>query len=420
MSERVRMTLFSETTGKIITIFGFACIIASIFLFLIFGSWKKSTILDEEIIGQFGDFIGGSVGTLFSLTGVILFYVALKEQRRDININQENLGLQTQALHRQIDEFKAQKEELEATRKIFEEQTNLIREQIKLSVSQNEEVREQSTIAQLNYFNSNFYAYLTLLNNSRESLENDNIIQKIIEELIISTTKEDPINLTLEKLKCKFLELFELNREKLSIYFRTLYRVMLLVENSGIDINKKKEYFKLLRSQISEKELVMLYYNYLSNLGIKVRSIVVKYHFLKHLRSVKKIEFFHALNKLNINEINNFLEYLSSSLYKFINRLSDLEEEDKYFSEKSSFFGMEFLIKIFYDERVVIALSFDEIEFNKANILNHSEMQRLVNLEIYSTLFISIFRSIVGNEIANSLSFEEGKLEFRSEINYSF
>ncbi|MCW7494646.1 hypothetical protein, partial [Leptospira soteropolitanensis] len=112
--------------------------------------------------------------------------------------------------------------------------------------------------------------------------------------------------------------------------------------------------------------------------------------------------------------------YLSSSLYKFINRLSDLEEEDKYFSEKSFLFGMEFLIKIFYDDKVVIALSFDEIEFNKANILNHSEMQKLVNLEIYSTLFVSIFRSIIGNEIVNSLSSDEGKLEFRFEINYSF
>jgi uncharacterized membrane protein len=123
---------FSEASGKLLSILGIIFIVLSFVTFLIFGNWEFSNSLNEEKVGQFGDFIGGVVGSLFSLAGVILFYVALKEQRRDININQENLRLQTEALNQQVDEFKEQKIELEETRKIYEEQTGLIREQTNL------------------------------------------------------------------------------------------------------------------------------------------------------------------------------------------------------------------------------------------------------------------------------------------------
>ena len=91
---------FSEKTGKIFAIGGIAFIIMAAIIFILLGNWNFSQTLDEEKIAQFGDFIGGIIGSLFSLAGVILFYVALKEQRKDININQENLKLQNNALKR--------------------------------------------------------------------------------------------------------------------------------------------------------------------------------------------------------------------------------------------------------------------------------------------------------------------------------
>ncbi len=73
-------------------------------------------------IAQYGDFIGGVVGSIFSLAGVILFYVALREQREDFKTN-------TQVLTLQKEELKLQREELEATRKVFEKQSKTMDDQ---------------------------------------------------------------------------------------------------------------------------------------------------------------------------------------------------------------------------------------------------------------------------------------------------
>lgn len=78
--------------------------------------------IKADKVGQFGDFVGGVVGTLFSLTGVILFYVALKEQRKDFKTNAEILRLQKK-------ELQLQRKELIETRKVFEKQSLLMQEQ---------------------------------------------------------------------------------------------------------------------------------------------------------------------------------------------------------------------------------------------------------------------------------------------------
>lgn len=71
--------------------------------------------LDEEKIAQFGDFIGGVVGTLLAFSASLLYYVALKEQQKDIKINQNSLD-------KQIEEFGRQVEELELSRKVYTDQ----------------------------------------------------------------------------------------------------------------------------------------------------------------------------------------------------------------------------------------------------------------------------------------------------------
>lgn len=45
--------------------------------------WEKY-VLDTEVVGHFGDFIGGAIGTLVS---IVLLYHTLKLQRRDSEKN---------------------------------------------------------------------------------------------------------------------------------------------------------------------------------------------------------------------------------------------------------------------------------------------------------------------------------------------
>jgi uncharacterized membrane protein len=132
---------FSEKTGFILVVIGLIVIVVVLLFFLVFKSWHYSTTIDEEKFGQFGDFIGGVVGTLFALVAVILYYVALTEQRKDIEISQGTLNYQVEALKQQITEFQEQRKEMELTRKSYEEQTKTLR---------------------IQQFESNFYSFFDL------------------------------------------------------------------------------------------------------------------------------------------------------------------------------------------------------------------------------------------------------------------
>lgn len=74
--------IFSEKLSAVIAITSLICLLVSIYIFIIHGSWQFSPILDEAKVAQFGDFVGGVVGTLLAFVAAILYYVALKEQRK--------------------------------------------------------------------------------------------------------------------------------------------------------------------------------------------------------------------------------------------------------------------------------------------------------------------------------------------------
>ncbi len=120
-----------ENLTKIFIILGSIIITLAVLLFL----WNETSTLsisnqiNSEKFAQIGDFIGGIVGTLWALAGVLLFYLALREQRKDIQINQETLKTQITALNQQIKEFRLQTEELEQTRNVFQEQSKTLRVQ---------------------------------------------------------------------------------------------------------------------------------------------------------------------------------------------------------------------------------------------------------------------------------------------------
>ncbi|WOK07475.1 putative phage abortive infection protein [Imperialibacter roseus] len=103
----------SEKASVVLIFLGVVLIALGLLLFL----WNDlqlsySAPINNDKFGQFGDFIGGIVGSIWALAGVILFYVALTEQRKDLKINQ-------QVLQQQIKEFELQRKELEETRQVF-------------------------------------------------------------------------------------------------------------------------------------------------------------------------------------------------------------------------------------------------------------------------------------------------------------
>ena len=119
--------MLTEKNSKILLWFGIILFGIGIFLFLWKESFTGENKINSEKIAQFGDFIGGIIGSVWSLAGVILFYVALTEQREDIKINREALNAQVSALNKQIEEFELQRDELKETRKVFKEQSETLK-----------------------------------------------------------------------------------------------------------------------------------------------------------------------------------------------------------------------------------------------------------------------------------------------------
>lgn len=64
-------------------------------------------------------------------------------------------------------------------------------------------------------------------------------------------------------------------------YFRSLYNIIKMVDRSGLPEEDRRVYVNLLRAQISSFELLLLFYNCLSNVGEGFHEAVVRYDLLK-------------------------------------------------------------------------------------------------------------------------------------------
>ena len=218
------------------------------------------------------------------------------DQRQDFKTNQDTLNLQTIALNRQILEFQDQKKELEATRIIYEQQNKILK---------------------IQQFESNFYSflnvYLTIKNDLNNKNDNNCFFKSIYEELSnnIDFKDKNPIDCH-EYMNNKYLEIFYNHREVLSHYFKTIYRLLNIIDSSSILESDKIFYSKILRSQISEYELIILYYNCNSFYGKKSQSFALKYNIFKHLQILNKIELNkkYYIENTKVANLTYFIEWL--------------------------------------------------------------------------------------------------------------
>lgn len=86
-----------------------------------------------------------------------------------------------------------------------------------------------------------------------------------------------------------YLKFHRLYGHMVGHYFRNIYQILKYIELSKVE--DKKFYSNLLRAQMSEYELALLYYNCLSDLGEKkFKPLVEKYEFFEHLHLLKGLE----------------------------------------------------------------------------------------------------------------------------------
>lgn len=407
--------IFSEKTAKVISCGGILLIVFGLVIFIVCGSWSFSWIINEEKFGQFGDFIGGVVGSLFAFVGVILYYVALTEQRKDIGINRETLNTQIKALNQQIEEFKAQTTEMQETREVYVEQTTLYRKQTEYYNQQVKELKRQTEIASLQQFNSEFYSLLNVFLQNKK--DNEKVIQTVLRELKRIIQVDNSICDNHNNLIKKYIELYYENSNKLSIFFKTIYRLLKLIKDSGIKDEHKQQYAKILRSQLSKDELLILYYDYCSDLGEQVRILSREYNLLKYLKITDKLEFNICKFERNKVFIKSCLDELSMLFDLKIKQFSDIENEQDIIENRSTnFFEMQlnYTLQINDDEFVfVIEFSDGDEKYDKEDLGN------LFLIFLYEYFSFSKFKK-PEEDIFKTQIIENGDkfiIEYKSNIN---
>ena len=282
-------------------------------------------------------------------------------------------------------------------------------------------MKEQTNTAKLQQFDSSFFSYLNVFIELKNTLDRKSNTNNYFDDIYKAISKIDITGKSLiesiEILQKKYFEVFHNNKNELSHYFKTLYRIIVLIDSSSLEEDKKNQYFKLLRSQLSDNELLVLYYNYHNPLGVKVRPYVIKYDLLKHIRILDKIEIASDLSLDAKFEFEDFLSKIGVYILEGFNKFSNIEEtEDVDFSTNSKIFGVEVGIKLIIVNDFQFSLIFKNSDLENHDTLTKDRIKNLVSRHIYSVLFLNRFKIPKENEIIISITECLPSLEFNFKI----
>jgi len=350
--------------------------------------WNANIDVSQQIIhekfGTFGDFVGGILGSIWALCGVILFYLALVEQREDFKTNKGAFEKQITALEVQTQEFKLQRNELAETRKISIEQSKTLKQQ-----------RLEST----------YFALLGIYDKIRSSLDEQgddgNYFKKFREDLVSTFAADDDPVLCHDNAQDNYLLWFYKKKEDLSHYYKTVYRIIRIIDDSEIGQPEKMQYIKILRSQMSENEMLALYYNSHSVYGENFYVDILKYNLLKHLPSLSKTEFqafvtdekcLPALLRFN-NLVDRIIEAFIRQLGE--NLIKDGIENTAIEYDLAGFEGILFRIEAAESNLISVSVALVSNECG-IGVLGFSEdtFVNYLSLYLYDMFFFSTYKKI--------------------------
>ena len=296
----------SETFCLSLVCLSFLSLIATIVLFIFYSEWTWSNIIDEEKLGQFGDFTGGLIGTLLAFTASLLYFIALKEQQKDVRTNQKSLDSQ-------IEEFRNQVSELQESRRVSEKQLDAM---------------------SLQQFENHFYAYFSIYQKVKDFIYSSNggnititdFLEKLNDEIKNNALRKQTESKGYLITKKSYEKLFVMYRNQFAHYFRTLYRLVEIVVSCcapKLDDRTKMKYIKIIRSQLSDSELLLIHYNCMSDYAENSRNLFYEYNLMKHLSPVHKYEIQNrcALKPKEIVIMEKFVDSCKPFIINFINRI---------------------------------------------------------------------------------------------------
>jgi hypothetical protein len=264
--------------------------------------------INPDLASQYGTFISGLVGPIFTLVGFLLIYETIKRQREDFDKQQfENRFFEMVRYYREnvaTMEFKtpfSKVNEMTTGRQVFVElkkQSKVLIEEISKYISKKENQSDkeyQEFILKISfliiYYGVGETTKQTLLDKLKIIIPNKAV--NLIEELRKKKTKYN------EKIV-----FYGGHQSKLGFYFRHLYQTVKFVDNNNtLSEDEKIAYIEILVSQLTNYEQAILFFYSMSPFGKEWRDnkYILKYKMIKNLPH-------HFLGDINFNEFYD-IEY---------------------------------------------------------------------------------------------------------------
>lgn len=251
-----------------------------IILLFVFGLYFYNFALlglsnNQELWGQFGDFIGGTLNPILAFLSFIALLYTIK-------IQTEELGLSRK-------ELEETKEELKESRIAQQEQS--------------ESLKLQNEATKLQMFENTFYNLLSQHNNILEKLNYlDSNIDTQFKEILgdLSSNNKD---LSYENICYKFKIR---NKGTMKIYFMTLFQLLKFIDIESKELSIDASlYTNIIRATLDDKVLILLSLNNIINKYEKYIELIIKYKFLKHLDFNLSYDLHENVKKIIDDKIKN-------------------------------------------------------------------------------------------------------------------
>jgi len=281
----------SKILQSLLVVISFFFTVLSVILFLIFVFNKQffslSGVLDIDLAANFGTFFQGLVGTTASISASLLVVsVFILQQKQEKTTQIENIFFKMLDFHRSnvdsiiINNYKLWMRDKKEKAQAFVSFKLQLFDCIDMVTELNKQINKKLTekeivdIAYMVFYYGVDQRWLDFTKKllAKYDAKLPELICKYIQNQKAMKDKPKDIGMT--------------NQTILSTYFRNMYNAIMLIHKSPLlNRKQKKEYIKVYRAQLSNPELVILFFNVLSRFGQKwnENNIIVEYELIKNL-----------------------------------------------------------------------------------------------------------------------------------------
>lgn len=225
--------------------------------------------IDYSVTGQFGDYIGGVVGTVFALAGTIFVFASfVQQQQRNTIESFEKNYFEMLRVHEDI--IKEMNYGGKTSRDVFPlaiKQLQTIYEIVYLKLENLQKEAETGILKNNSISNQVLAEFMKKGNNKiLANFLSVGFLYYGTDKFYLSSNKNEPLHAISELVKKDMPNnVFEPMDNVLGHYYRQMYHtVKYVVDTKWLKEYERYNYIKLLRSQLSDYEQMMLFYNAMS------------------------------------------------------------------------------------------------------------------------------------------------------------